>query len=554
MEVENLKDDIKRETNSREKAKDKVAKEKAPPVQALKRFANMLQTGDHDNQMNYDLNQQRISEFLQRTSIQEGMQVKNENASVTVKLPGLYDYSNTTSNFFDKDIHSRFNAPECQRALGPRSRFGDGDGSYWDKWINSDAVTLHTESLVTDRPHVGYKRLYSKDVNKNKKNMVSEKIIQPYALRHAQRKLREANELAGIVETETVIAAYGNTLQAVFDEVNITIPPEKTIANTNDNQKELTKFPSLDSTDRETYFGEKARASFYDFYRQVGRQRYALDDASQVDQLIANAVSMGSASSVVGQGSPKSIDISTRPKKGYLQPLLDCEAEKDSLVLADNNGSNSFDTVVSKVMHDGLPSPNRNRQNSNKGSLPLISKTAKDDQPGYSIPRFEMQAHPNHPAYEANMKLPEPVSAIGSFDPVSPRTKFVVNCLSNDINPKPHLIIRKSASSCLDIGGQGIGDKLAQILAQSLDGLPYLHSLNASNNKLTDIGLAAIIDILPNCTSLTSLNLSENKVDAKASAALFEYLNSPACKLTEIVLNKADIDDNEAGKFLAVSL
>lgn len=24
------------------------------------------------------------------------------------------------------------------RSLGPRSRFGDGDGSFWDQWINTE--------------------------------------------------------------------------------------------------------------------------------------------------------------------------------------------------------------------------------------------------------------------------------------------------------------------------------------------------------------------------------------------------------------------------------
>ena len=73
------------------------------------------------------------------------------------------------------------------------------------------------------------------------------------------------------------------------------------------------------------------------------------------------------------------------------------------------------------------------------------------------------------------------------------------------------------------------------------------------DNKLTDIGLAAVINMLPKCTSLTSLNLSENKIDLVASNAMAEYFRSDGCQLVEIVLNKADIDDNESAKFLKVS-
>lgn len=27
--------------------------------------------------------------------------------------------------------------PEYSRSMGPRTRFGDGDGSFWDKWVGA---------------------------------------------------------------------------------------------------------------------------------------------------------------------------------------------------------------------------------------------------------------------------------------------------------------------------------------------------------------------------------------------------------------------------------
>jgi Ran GTPase-activating protein (RanGAP) involved in mRNA processing and transport len=94
-----------------------------------------------------------------------------------------------------------------------------------------------------------------------------------------------------------------------------------------------------------------------------------------------------------------------------------------------------------------------------------------------------------------------------------------------------------------------MGDELGKIFAQSLDGMPYLEDLNVANNKLKDPGLEAIILALSRCHLIKSLNLSDNKVDTRASAALAKYLGSPACNLIRLILNSADVDDNEVDLF-----
>lgn len=38
--------------------------------------------------------------------------------------------------------------PELDRALGSMSRFGDGDGSYWDRWLNTTGYETRGLSLV----------------------------------------------------------------------------------------------------------------------------------------------------------------------------------------------------------------------------------------------------------------------------------------------------------------------------------------------------------------------------------------------------------------------
>ena len=77
--------------------------------------------------------------------------------------------------------------------------------------------------------------------------------------------------------------------------------------------------------------------------------------------------------------------------------------------------------------------------------------------------------------------------------------------MRHSVAPRPNLIIRKELTSVLNIEYQYIGDVMAIILADSLEGLPYLTELNVAGNKLTDAGLTALISALPSCPTINTV-------------------------------------------------
>ena len=537
---------------------------KVIPTKALKRFADRLQDGDYESAQFYELNQVRISEFLNNVDSDStgapGMNVTTTRMSANVHMPGVYDYNDTYHSHTDGINTKLFYEPESNKALGSRSRFGDGDGSYWDKWINSDAIALvNTGKLCSDRPHIGYKRLYKKPGSPEKHNMVSENIIKPYAVRNAERKAKEERAKLGLpAVVKEEVPSYGNSLHAVFDEAKGIEASNDEIGALIANRKSKSgnakvtaldfKFPPIAAVDKETYFGDKARASFYDFYRQVGRQRYALDDPSRIDELIINKEDPMESR----RQNLRDVQASFKQKLG--SPIDDDFRSPEMSPCLTRCGSG-----VNTPPPGALSRKASLRQESFKNSVPVrvdsLQRIDVEEKLGSSIPTYRQRPASNQDKLKKHLDIPDEEHVLAAFGnaatPVSPRTKFVVNCIANNVDPKPHLLIRKFNTPYLDMAGQGIGDKLAQILSLSLEGLPYLFGLNIANNKLTDAGLSAVLEILHNCPSLTSLDISENKIDLLAAAALSEYLESPGCQLKDIVLNKADIDDNEAGKFVA---
>jgi hypothetical protein len=151
----------------------------------------------------------------------------------------------------------------------------------------------------------------------------------------------------------------------------------------------------------------------------------------------------------------------------------------------------------------------------------------------------------------ANLHLTLPKEGPAKFArPLSPRHRFILGCINSKITPRPSLLIRKDMSTLLNLEHQNMGDAGGVLLANALDGLPHLCSLNIADNNLTDAGLTAIIKKLPTCHFLSSLDVSENKIDAEAAEELSLYLLSPACALIDIVMRKSDVDDNEIGSFV----
>lgn len=106
------------------------------PAAALKRFANQLENEGTNNKF-LQINRTRVNEFLDKApEVPYRRPVKKETRS-KLKIAGIHDYPETPNA---PTFLSLQNAAEFQHSLGDRSRFGQGDGSFFDQWLNADVI------------------------------------------------------------------------------------------------------------------------------------------------------------------------------------------------------------------------------------------------------------------------------------------------------------------------------------------------------------------------------------------------------------------------------
>jgi Ran GTPase-activating protein (RanGAP) involved in mRNA processing and transport len=134
--------------------------------------------------------------------------------------------------------------------------------------------------------------------------------------------------------------------------------------------------------------------------------------------------------------------------------------------------------------------------------------------------------------------------------PLSPRSKFISSCLKEKINPRVSLILRKRLTTSIELQHLAIGNKVAIMLAEVLHEMPYIEKVDINNNNLTDAGVAAILKAIATIPTLTSLNLSRNKMDDDAADALAEYVQSNTCPLKTLIMQQSDVDDFEGLRFV----
>ncbi|ETW04644.1 hypothetical protein, variant 1 [Aphanomyces invadans] len=136
--------------------------------------------------------------------------------------------------------------------------------------------------------------------------------------------------------------------------------------------------------------------------------------------------------------------------------------------------------------------------------------------------------------------------SVGVFaGPLTARHKYTAMCLIAKLPPSIRLMIRNHTGPEINVSHMAMGDDMCKIFAQCLSDLPMVTSLNVRNNRLTDSGIGALVHVCLNKDDLTMLDLSENKVDGDAAAALAEYVAAPSCALTELRMNMSDVDDGE---------
>ena len=102
----------------------------------------------------------------------------------------------------------------------------------------------------------------------------------------------------------------------------------------------------------------------------------------------------------------------------------------------------------------------------------------------------------------------------------------------------------------LSLQHHGIGDEMAILFAEAIEGIPYIQSLNVADNHLTDKGLGPLVLAATGMKDLVDLNISYNKIDSEAAACLNTYLARADCPLKRFILRRADVDDGEGANFV----
>jgi hypothetical protein len=522
------------------------------PEEALKRFADSL-TEDLTGGRFLEQNLQRVDTFINKPNeVDLDLDPRVEDAIVGErpaipgrspeekaafrkeyrKSRGLHDYDLKKG---DPTMVNLQKFPEMSTALGPRSRFGEGDGSFLDRWL----VTPTSDPNVGPTPFngdvippfTGYKRHVNTFKHGPLKATEAFRTVKPYALRRKDRLEREEKEKRGLDGTPNEFEPNGTYMHDGV--VSPVASPEKTVvdkkghsssSNNNDDTGYLT-LPPLSDAERDTYFGAKARVAFFDFYNQLARMKNITANGSTVELL--GGVEMEDDESDCDDLDPG---------------LGGVEEDEDGRMRASRKGR-----LPPMQQRKSAPPPPHLQKRAKK-EWEESSDSDDDDAKAVLDDGVSVTTPLNEETKGTNIMAP-PKDA-GSFRPASARSRFIAQCVEHDIGPMPALIIRKGLSSELNLKSQHIGDDVATKLAASLEVMPHLQHFNISDNGLTDPGLSAIITALQGCSNLISLDIGRNKIDIEAASALGAYLQSTECHLNHLGLQSADIDDLEASKFV----
>lgn len=123
-------------------------------------------------------------------------------------------------------------------------------------------------------------------------------------------------------------------------------------------------------------------------------------------------------------------------------------------------------------------------------------------------------------------------------DKHTPRSLYLREVTRLNLLPLP-LVLRQAISPYdVNLAHRGLGDTRVGPLIEIIDKLPQVHSINLCDNRLTDLTLMPFALKLPQFKSLTSLDLSFNKMD-DSSESIMDYLRADDCTLTTLLLNGA---------------
>lgn len=131
----------------------------------------------------------------------------------------------------------------------------------------------------------------------------------------------------------------------------------------------------------------------------------------------------------------------------------------------------------------------------------------------------------------------------------SPRVLFLSSCIAKS-HPAISILIRKDNCRTYDFSHQSLGDKFIIQFAECLPDLPLVEAINVSDNRLSDNALNCLLLALENKPNLTKLDISENEIGSTSAKSLRNYIASSLCTIKTLVLDNADVDDQECMLFM----
>lgn len=336
--------------------------------------------------------------------------------------------------------------------------------------------------------------------------------------------------------------------------------PELRVTKKVDDRLKLSSVAALSSAERENYFGFEARSTFFSYYRDLSAEqqnadlpicltsRSKTDDYLTIDINPSGTAGGMDTSRTDQSGMSCEIDAKAPKFAAKASTLISPIEAISKLGLLSDDAAKPLTEVpaVSPASSAGRARDRSLRVGSffGRSQLDLLRET-------YS----RMRQRDSAPSQEEKEALLNHLFAADPQDqrttrPSSARTKYLMGCVQQNILPRPALIIRKEYSSFLNLSSLGMGNELAIIFAEALDSVPLLEALSIADNGLDDRGLVPIVRKLALCQALKIFDLSQNKVDTRTAEALRHFLTSNSCHLSVLKMSNANLDDDEAFRFM----
>jgi len=307
----------------------------------------------------------------------------------------------------------------------------------------------------------------------------------------------------------------------LFAENDVTLPAtDKSAAELQEEQRRINALmpPSVHEEDfrnrrrgkvrHENYFGDQAKSSFLSRYHWVSQEQSVLDHGT--DDLVNHTVFEENAVE-----NSHSIDFPFMPRR----PM---DPEDVSVATADPFENDN----ISLLFCEDFDVP-EDRVEADRESVGATRET-------HSVATLDLSA----------------TMQFNKQTETTPRTKFIAACIQAKVHPRASLLLRKNVSTELNLQHQGMGDSMATVLAKSLPDLPFVHSINLTDNNLTGVGLQPLIHSMALLPSLTKINISQNTVNRDTAIALASYVAKTPI-LCNLILHHADVDDYECTMFVA---